>query len=72
MQSCGAVKQPFALHHRALMALVAFAFIYLVLWILHLLYWPGVTCCEGSRIWSYATSVGCGLTKSKASREHRT
>ncbi len=32
------VKQPLALHHRASMVLVAFAFIYLVLWILHLLY----------------------------------
>ncbi len=32
------VKQSLALHHRASMTLVAFAFIYLVLWILHLLY----------------------------------
>jgi hypothetical protein len=32
------IKQPLALHHRASMALVAFAFIYLVVWILHLLY----------------------------------
>ena len=32
------IKQPLALHHRASMVLVAFAYIYLVLWVLHLLY----------------------------------
>jgi hypothetical protein len=32
------IKQPLALHHRASMVLVAFAYIYLVLWMLHLLY----------------------------------
>lgn len=29
------MKQPLALHHRAAMVLVAFAYIYLVLWALH-------------------------------------
>ncbi|MGC2477538.1 MAG: hypothetical protein WA485_24585 [Candidatus Sulfotelmatobacter sp.] len=32
------IKQPLALHHRAMMLLVGFAFVYLALWILHLLY----------------------------------
>ena len=32
------IKQPLALHQRAMMLLVGFAFVYLILWVLHLLY----------------------------------
>jgi hypothetical protein len=32
------IKQPLALHHRAMMLIVGFAFVYMILWVLHLLY----------------------------------
>ena len=35
------MKQPLALHHRVSMVFVAFSYIYLVLWVLHLLYFAG-------------------------------
>lgn len=37
-QALRGVKQPLGMHHRVLMVLVAFAFCYLGLWVLHLLY----------------------------------
>ena len=37
-QALRGVKQPLGMHHRVLMVMVAFAFCYLGLWLLHLLY----------------------------------
>ena len=37
-QAIRGVKQPLAIHHRVLMVFVAFVFLYLGLWVLHLLY----------------------------------
>jgi len=37
-QALRGVKQPLAIHHRVLMVFVAFVFLYLSLWVLHLLY----------------------------------
>jgi Flp pilus assembly protein TadB len=37
-QALRGVKQPLAIHHRVLMIVAAFVFLYLGLWVLHLLY----------------------------------
>jgi hypothetical protein len=37
-QGLRGVKQPLAIHHRVLMIFVAFVFLYVGLWVLHLLY----------------------------------